>query len=126
MKSIVVALVCAGWILSSGLACAAGDALDELLASEPSSAQLQPTTADIVHDDAAVSLMRSSTVGQYEQSWTPSVIPAEPSQKSASHAAPQPKPVSDDASAVPEPSAVAIAGLALIYFLVFGRRRRIV
>ena len=124
MKSIVVAVVCAGWILSSGLAYA-GDALDELLASEPSSAQLQPTTADIVHDDAAVSLMRSSTVGQYEQSWTPSVIPAEPSQKSASHAAPQPKPVSDDASAVPEPSAVAIAGLALVYCLVFGRRRRI-
>jgi len=123
MKSIVVALVCAGWILSSGFAFA-GDALDELLTSQPSGSQLQPTTAD-VHDDAAVSLMRSSTVGQYEQSWTPSVIPAEPSQKSASHAAPQPKPVSDDASAVPEPSAVAIAGLALIYFLVFGRRRRI-
>lgn len=125
MKSIVVAVVCAGWIFSSGLAYA-GDGLDELLASEPSSAQLQPITADIVHDDAAVSLMRSSTVGQYEQSWTESVIPAEPLQKSASHAAPRPKPVSDDASAVPEPSAVAIAGLALVYFLVFGRRRRIV
>lgn len=125
MKSIVVVLVCAGCILSSGQAYA-GDALDELLASEPSSAQLQPITADIMHDDAAVSLMRSSTVGQYEQSWAASVIPAEPLQKSASHAAPQPKPASDDASAVPEPSAVAIAGLALVYFLVFGRRRRIV
>jgi hypothetical protein len=125
MKSIVIALVCAGWILSSGVAFA-GDALDELLAAPPSSSQLQPTTADVAHDDAAVSLMRSSTAGQYEQSWAASVIPVQPSQKSSGDAAPQPKPVTEDASAVPEPSAVAIAGLALIYFLVFGRRRRIV
>src|SRR3954468_14667272 len=119
MKSIVAALICAGWILSSGFAFG-GDALDELLASEPSSSQRQPTTADLVHDDAAVSLMRSSTVGQYEQSWAASVIPAQGSQKPSSGSAPQPKPVTEDASAVPEPSAVAIAGLALVYFLIFG------
>src|SRR3954467_2344790 len=99
MKPIAIALVCAGWILSSSFAFA-GDALDELLASEPSSSQLQPTTTDVVHEDATVSLMRSSTGAQSEQSWAPSVIPAEPSQKSSSHAAPQPKPVTEDASEI--------------------------
>jgi hypothetical protein len=125
MKSIVAALVCAGWILSSGSAVGA-DALDELLASEPTSSQLQPTATDVVHEDATVSLMRSSTVAQYEQSWAASVIPVQAPEKARGDATPQPKPVSEDASTVPEPSAVAIAGLALVYFLIFGRRRRIV
>ena len=112
MKALIVAGCCLVTLAAGPSARA--DELDELLAAEPVHVELEPlSTAGnrapiVMHDpsDATARVKDSGRTGAHE-----------PAQKPAT---------SSPLNAVPEPSTVAIAGLALLYFMLFGRRRRVI
>jgi hypothetical protein len=105
----------------------ASDDLDEVLSSVAAtvdSALVSPATIQAVESAVGDAESSSHTVGVQ---WHPVVAspPHEslPASGGAMAHPRQPMP-SSGMSVVPEPSAVALAALALIYFLVFGRRTR--
>jgi hypothetical protein len=145
MKSFVAIIVCAGSLIVAE--CAAADELDELLAAEPVSAQIEPLASvgdrgPEQHAGQRASLdaagNRQHATGAPQSNWrrtlttsnsdraiaTADTNPAA-NQTAAASSAQKAAPATGF-SAVPEPSTVAIAALALAYFLVFGRRRHVI
>jgi hypothetical protein len=127
MKSILALCAVALLVVQAVPACA--DELDELLASEPVVASavdsaVQPTASD----NEGLDFSHGDNLDYRDAArWQSTVAPVPvakqrtPSTASTQKAA-QP---ADDFSVVPEPSAIALAVIALAYFLVFGRRRRL-
>jgi hypothetical protein len=121
---------------------AAADDIDDLLASEPSPAvapisESAPATSTVFGQDlfgTPVTFEPSSITGELD--WQPAERVAQPSahpQPGAPAAAHQAAAPTDPKASpapginlVPEPSAIALAVLAMLYFLVFGRRRVVV
>ena len=112
----------------------AADELDDLLYGEPTSAQ-QPTEPVAVQPESPLALDlidRDATSYSDQSRWRPAVStpPARVSVSKTSTGGenPSPNPKPSEAippNPVPEPSAVILGGLALLYFLIFGRRRRL-
>ena len=138
MKTIVATLFCSALLLGGLSRCATGDELDDLLVSGSPAESSQSdgaSTSDartdgVVNDSSAIET--GSADGQsdryhHSRSWEPT-LGAASSDEMSDHA----RSVADDAkssgplSLVPEPSAVALAIAALVYFLIFGRRRNLV
>jgi PEP-CTERM motif-containing protein len=112
MRALFVAISCL--VALATVTAARADELDELLAAEPVRVELEPlsTAANrapiVMHDpsDATADVNDHDRTDADDSSQRPAA--------------------SSPFSAVPEPSTVAIAGLALLYFMLFGRRRRVV
>ena len=110
-----------------------GDELDDLLYGEPSSAQQSTEPVAVPTENSLLDLIQRDVTSYNDQSrWRPAVstMPARVSVSKTSAAATHPGANSKASEAlppnpVPEPSAVILGGLALLYFMVFGRRRRI-
>ncbi len=110
------------------------DELDDLLYGEPTSTQ-QPTEPVAVQPESplALDLIGHDAASYSDQSrWRPAVstAPARVSVNKTSSGGANPSATSKAPEAlppnpVPEPSAVILGGLALLYFLIFGRRRRL-
>jgi PEP-CTERM motif len=140
MRSFVAVVFCVGSLIVCQ--CATADELDELLAAEPVSVQVEPlasagdrgpdknagqralldASANRQHATAAEqSNRRRSLTTPTSDRTTATADTNQATANSAQKAAP-----ATGFSAVPEPSTVAIAALALAYFLVFGRRRHVI
>jgi len=109
------------------------DELDDLLYGEPSSAQ-QPAQPIAVQPEGPHSLDLISNAASYsdQSRWRPVVNTPAPRVSVAKTTATPANPAANSKSTetlppnpVPEPSAVILGGLALLYFLIFGRRRRL-
>ena len=110
------------------------DELDDLLYGEPSSAQ-QPTQAigTQAEGQPTLDLMGNDATSYSDQSrWRPVVNTPAPRVSVAKTTATPANPAANSKSTetlppnpVPEPSAVILGSLALLYFLIFGRRRRL-
>lgn len=110
------------------------DELDDLLYGEPTSVQ-QPTEPVAVQPEGPqhLDLIEHDAASYSDQSrWRPAVstAPARVSVNKTPASATNPGAHSKAAEAlppnpVPEPSAVILGSLALLYFLIFGRRRRL-
>ena len=135
MKSICLFAFFAVLLAAVRPARTAADELDDLLYGEPTSAQ-QSTEPVAVQPDRPLALdliERDATVYSDQSRWRPAVNTA-PARVSVNKTAPgttnpsaNPKPAEALApNPVPEPSAMILGGLALLYFLIFGRRRRLV
>ena len=123
-KTVVAAVVILTvGILSGSLATA--DQVDDLLAGKPVKIEdvASETDSSASVDDRIVVPVEDKTLA--DESWE--VAHAEPSHTSLNEAA-SPRPLQPigavpNISVVPEPSAIALAALALVYFLLFFRRR---
>ena len=110
------------------------DELDDLLYGEPAPAQ-QSTEPVAVQPERplALDLIERDSASYSDQSrWRPAVnaAPARISVNKTASGRPTPSANPKPAEAlppnpVPEPSAVILGSLALLYFLIFGRRRRL-
>jgi hypothetical protein len=119
-------------IAACALPLCAADDLDEFLSSGSVAATfdgnlVSPNAVPSVEGASAVNNADSATyAGRVE--WRPALAAPAPHESlpdsgtALAHSR-QPMPASG-MSVVPEPSAVALAALALVYFLVFGRRTR--
>ena len=100
------------------------DELDDLLST--SAALVSPES--VAPTDAPLSQTGSQAAGAYSDRapWNMVIVGHETEEASpVSHpAVPKPAVPLAEMNLVPEPSAVALAGLALVYFLLFGRKRR--
>ncbi len=127
MKYALVGLLVFSLGLAAGSARALDD-LDELLSGDSAVAAADSTQDNLVNPGTVE--LRSSATGNEARAfsdhlpWSPSLdkpgadLASDTSQPLAHRPA-----AATDISLVPEPSAVALAALALCYFLIFGRRR---
>ena len=144
MKSICLFAVFVGALVACGAMRATADELDDLLYGEPSSAgqpvaplAVEPQSplgfgpieqAPIEHDPIAA----DSTGYADPARWRPTVA-SPPARVSINKTSADARDAANSGKAaealppnpVPEPSAVILGSLALLYFLIFGRRRRI-
>jgi hypothetical protein len=134
MRPIYAALICALAVVAARPAQSRGDELDDLLSSPPIASSHEPAASsnesgsDVTADAADHFDLSDSDAASYadQSRWHPVVglsTHAATKGKSTSDGSAQKSPAPSNLSLVPEPSAVVLAGLALIYFLVFGRRR---
>jgi hypothetical protein len=139
MKSTCLFAVFAVLLAAVRPAHAVADELDDLLYGEPTSAQqpnepiaTQPESPSHMNPIGS-DLFERDTASYSDQSrWRPAVgtTPSRVSVNKTPARAANPSANSKTSEAlppnpVPEPSAVILGGLALLYFLVFGRRRRL-
>ena len=122
------ALLCIACLVAVRPATGRADELDELLSSEPSASQVESAPA-AVQAGLAYDLENNDALDYSDHSrWQPPiVVPMTRTTKSpqpTTGAAEKPAPPAG-LNVVPEPSAIALGVLALVYFLVFGRRRRL-
>ena len=100
------------------------DDLDDLLSTSP--ALVSPES--VAPADAPLSQTGSQAAGAYSDRapWNMVIVGHEAEEASpvVHPAVPKPAAPLAEMNLVPEPSAVALAGLALVYFLLFGRKRR--
>ena len=130
MKRVYVALFCAALMVAFRPAPSLGDELDDLLASEPVGAPSEVVSGDVGADEVVdFDLTNSDTPGYTDPSrWQPAIgvpTPRRAKSKSPSTSSTQKSVPPGDLNVVPEPSTIALAALALVYFLVFGRRRQV-
>ena len=148
MKSICLIAVFVGALVACVATCATADELDDLLYGEPASGQqpaaplaiepesslgLSPLEHDFIEPNGTGGFTDPNSTGYGDVShWRPTGSP--PSARvsinktaadvrDAAHRARTAEALPPNP--VPEPSAVILGGLALLYFLIFGRRRRI-
>jgi hypothetical protein len=123
--SSVLLLTISSW--SMALDDTALDDIDQLLASEVSPAlpeaasAEQPTLDALTGDD----LGSGDVASAVQPSWQ-TVLSVPVTSEEESTVAEKPAEATEGLNMVPEPSAVALALLALGYFFVFGRRRQLV
>jgi hypothetical protein len=134
MKSICLFAFFAVLLVAVRPARTVADELDDLLYGEPTSAHQSTEPVAIQPENPlALDLIGRDDASYRDHSrWRPAVStpPARVSVSKTSAGATNPSATSKSAEAippnpVPEPSAVILGGLALLYFLIFGRRRRI-
>lgn len=124
----IYALFCVAFLIADRPAPARADELDDLLSSEPSALQvdLVPSSAQ---PGLEYELQNQEALDYTDHSrWrSPISAPLTRAAKSAQPAtgATQKPAPSTSLNVVPEPSAIALGVLALLYFLVFGRRRHL-
>lgn len=126
MKSFATAICCSLLLIALGQTQVSGDELDDLLSGN----------TDIVQQESGVQSELTANSGSTEANipredvdldytnharWQPVVALPSAADAVSGHSRTAEAPASF--SAVPEPSAIALAMLALVYFLVFGRRR---
>jgi len=123
MKRFHFALFCAALLIVGRSSHAqAPDEVDRLLANESVAAPLDVPSSESPADRSLIGREASDDAGRY---WQPPVGASSDVARLPSAA--DQKPVATEGiSLVPEPSAIALAALALIYFLIFGRRRNTV
>lgn len=134
MKSICLFAFFAVFLAAVRPAHSAADELDDLLYGEPTSAQ-QPGQPIAVQPESPpqLDLIGHDATSYSDQSrWRPAVSAAPARVSVSKTASPTANPPANSKAAealppnpVPEPSAVILGSLALLYFLIFGRRRRI-
>jgi hypothetical protein len=125
MKSVATAVCLSVLMLALGQAAASADELDDLLSGSASGVEVasepadQPAVAETTSPDSP----REEVDLDYTNHarWQP--IVALPNSADGVSAQPRTAEAPSAFSAVPEPSAIALALLAFVYFLVFGRRR---
>lgn len=126
MKSFAAAICCSLLAMAFSVVRAHADELDDLLTGPPA-VETSATSADA---SGPLPTTASSPIDQLERvdvdytdhaRWQPVV--ALPSGRDAMVKPARHSEASSAYSVVPEPSAIALALLALVYFLVFGRRR---
>jgi len=130
MRRSCIAILCGVCLIACRSAPLPADELDDLLAGKP--APVDSVAAPLPADSQASYdldvLDRESTSYVLENRWHPVITPSvvrSAAESSISSDAPPKQAAPQSASPVPEPSAVLLGGLALLYFLLFGRRRRI-
>lgn len=132
MKSFAIALCGSMLLVALGQAQGGADELDDLLAGNTNVAQQEsaaqselpaPASNDAVSPRDDVVSPREDVELDYTNHahWQPVV--ALPSSAESVSGQSRTAEAPSAFSAVPEPSAIALAMLALVYFLVFGRRR---
>jgi hypothetical protein len=124
MKRFHFALLCAALpIVARSSHAQALDEVDRLLANESVAAPLDVPTSESLADRSLIGREATHDGGRY---WQPPVGAAGDVARVSSGAADEKPAATEGISLVPEPSAIALAVLALIYFLIFGRRRNTV
>jgi len=130
MKRIGLVLFCGvlGCLLHS--APAQADAVDDLLngpaivSADTGDSALEERTGDKVASDSGIAddgLLSESR--DWQSDLHKSVVPHEPSHAANSESLDHSAAPAVSINMVPEPSAIALAGVALLYFMVFGRRQ---
>ena len=125
---LIYALLCVACLVTVRPAISRADDLDDLLSSEPSALQVEQAPG-AVQAGLAYDLENHDALDYRDHSrWQPPIaVPMTRTTKSAqptTGATEKPAPPAG-LNVVPEPSAIALGVLALLYFLVFGRRRRL-
>ena len=145
MKNVYPTLFCAALLAVSGLVPSWSDEVDALFSDQSVSISAQVDSPGVGPSDTGANFTVSGSENSAfseAKHWNATIGPSfddqdEADAKEASHdkttvqhADRSPSTAAEDkaapaaeVSAVPEPSAVALAVLALVYFLVFGRRR---
>ncbi len=126
-------IICAVLSAAALSVAARADDFDDLLASDPSakSVDTSPTAQDPfpTFDDLGLEPPAGIRFGDRVETTLPAAARDDADQPAANQR--QPDQVAEESAPlgiglVPEPSAVALAALALLYFLVFGRRRTVI
>ena len=130
MKPIYAVLLCAVLLVMSRPALVSADELDDLLSSEPSALPPAQGQSDVGSESSAdFDLADHEATSYSDQSrWHSAIGPStarSTKSKPTLDASAQKPSEPSGLSVVPEPSAVFLAALALLYFLVFGRRRQV-
>ncbi len=128
MKVIGVTLLC-GVLMAAVAAPAQGDEVDDLFAGKPvktGDAALPAQQVEALSlEDRIVSPVDSATLAE-GAAWEPAFKQAPKGTSSADSATPARESVPPSkVSLVPEPSAIALGVAAILYFLIFFRRRRL-
>ena len=134
MKAAWMSVICCvlAILAAANSAALAFDPVDELLGVESTTSQDDSAFQALLNDDQAreqesASASRVVTDGSEWHSPAPPHIKAPAELRHLAPQAHESKPATGETvSAVPEPSAILLAVAALVYFLVFGRRRRFV
>jgi len=125
----IYALLCVAFLVADRPLQSRGDELDDLLSSEASELQIQ-SPPDAVQAGLAYEAQNGDALDYTDHSRWHSPVVMAPVSRAAKSARPakgatqKPAPPAG-LNIVPEPSAIALGVLALLYFLVFGRRRRL-
>ena len=140
MRTLYTAIVCTAWALATLPSLVQADEFDDFLNNPAAVVSESPAAADDrelrveelpiePRSDANANFGETVSPTFHQMStpqlseW-PAVVSPIAHQHAAAHTPPQAEePSATGLSLVPEPSAVALAALALVYFLVFGRRR---
>jgi hypothetical protein len=129
MKAMVLMFCFAALAVGAARAAAAPNELERLLNGEtvgPSAARSTRPVADV--ETVVAESGPDSASFPHRAAWSTASEPSEVDSalhRSTSAHADDPAAPAEPVSAVPEPSAIILALAALVYFLLFGRRRRV-